>query len=94
MLRSTRRFFAISSTAMSQNSVMNAHAHDLITFDSIKEAAERIKQYVHRTPMMTCSQLNQSAGGKQLFFKCENFQKTGSFKVWLSFCFSLSYFLF
>ena len=35
---------------------------------------------MHRTPVLTCSYLDQLSGYK-LFFKCENSQKTGSFKV-------------
>lgn len=45
----------------------------------ILEAAGRIKPYVHRTPVFTSENLNQLTGA-QLYFKCENFQKTGSFK--------------
>jgi len=42
-------------------------------------AAERIQPFVHRTPVLTCETLNRLAG-RELFFKCENLQKTGSFK--------------
>ncbi len=41
----------------------------------IREAADRIAPYVHRTPVMTCSTLDALAG-RSLFFKCEVFQKT------------------
>ncbi len=44
------------------------------------EAHERIKPYIHRTPVLTSSFLNQLTGA-ELFFKCENFQKAGAFKV-------------
>jgi threonine dehydratase/serine racemase len=47
--------------------------------DAIREAAERIKPFAHRTPVMTCRTLDQLAG-RALYFKCENFQKSGSFK--------------
>ncbi|MBO6930084.1 MAG: pyridoxal-phosphate dependent enzyme, partial [Roseibium sp.] len=43
-------------------------------------AHERIKPYVHRTPVLTSSFLNELTGA-ELFFKCENFQKAGAFKV-------------
>ncbi|MCF6302673.1 MAG: pyridoxal-phosphate dependent enzyme [Devosiaceae bacterium] len=43
-------------------------------------AHERIKPYVHRTPVLTCSYLNELTGA-ELFFKCENFQKAGVFKA-------------
>ncbi|MEY8144739.1 pyridoxal-phosphate dependent enzyme, partial [Falsihalocynthiibacter sp. CO-5D18] len=50
------------------------------TFDDVKTAHERIKPYIHRTPVLTSSFLNELTGA-QLFFKCENFQKAGAFKV-------------
>lgn len=40
----------------------------------------RIKPYIHNTPVLTSSLLNEISG-TSLFFKCENFQKTGSFKM-------------
>jgi threonine dehydratase len=43
-------------------------------------AHERIKPYVHRTPVLTSSFLNEMTGA-ELFFKCENFQKAAAFKV-------------
>ncbi len=45
----------------------------------IERAAERIRPYAHRTPVLTSSALNQLTGA-ELFFKCENFQKVGAFK--------------
>ena len=45
----------------------------------IRAAAERIAPYAHRTPVLTCASLDETAGG-QLFFKCEIFQKVGAFK--------------
>jgi threonine dehydratase len=50
------------------------------TMDDIRRAAERIRPYVHRTPVLTCESLNHMAGAF-LFFKCENFQKAGAFKM-------------
>jgi threonine dehydratase len=46
----------------------------------VLEAKERVKGHVHHTPVMTCSWLN-SQSGHSLFFKCELFQKAGSFKI-------------
>ncbi|MFY9310397.1 MAG: pyridoxal-phosphate dependent enzyme [Bacteroidia bacterium] len=40
----------------------------------------RIAPYIHRTPVLTSSQLNQLVGA-ELFFKCENFQRIGAFKM-------------
>ncbi|HUS86366.1 MAG TPA: pyridoxal-phosphate dependent enzyme [Bacteroidales bacterium] len=45
----------------------------------IREAHKRIKPYIHKTPVLTSSQLNKIFGAN-LFFKCENFQKVGAFK--------------
>ena len=45
----------------------------------IREAYKRLRPYVHRTPVLTSSQLN-SLYGSELYFKCENFQKVGAFK--------------
>ena len=49
------------------------------TLVDIHAAAERIKPYVHRTPVLTNQSLDQSVGA-QVFLKCENFQKVGAFK--------------
>ena len=46
---------------------------------SIREAADRISEAAHVTPVMTSSSLDEIAG-RSLFFKCENFQKMGAFK--------------
>jgi threonine dehydratase len=51
-----------------------------LEFDSICAAHERIRPYIHRTPVMTSSRLDE-ASGAHLFFKCENFQKIGAFKA-------------
>ncbi len=45
----------------------------------IKKAATLIKPHINQTPILTCSTLNALTGAT-LFFKCENFQKSGSFK--------------
>lgn len=49
-------------------------------WDHVLEAHERIRPYIHCTPVLTSSYLNQLTGA-ELFFKCENFQKAGAFKV-------------
>jgi threonine dehydratase len=49
------------------------------TLVEIQAAAERIRPYAHRTPVLTCSGLDAMTGAR-LFFKCENFQKVGAFK--------------
>jgi len=47
--------------------------------EAIDQALQHIRGSIHRTPVLTCSTIDQKVGA-QLFFKCENFQKTGSFK--------------
>ena len=47
---------------------------------AIVEAHERIRPRIHRTPVLTSASLNAMARA-ELFFKCENLQKTGSFKI-------------
>ncbi len=49
------------------------------TINDIRQAAERIKPYAHRTPVLTNESLNEQVGA-QVFLKCENFQKVGAFK--------------
>ncbi|NKB90306.1 MAG: pyridoxal-phosphate dependent enzyme [Acidobacteria bacterium] len=56
------------------------HDSSPIGNDEIRAARERIAPHVHRTPIMTCSTLDQRFDAR-LFFKCENFQKSGAFKV-------------
>ena len=51
-----------------------------ITKEQIETAHERIKPFIHKTPVLTSSYLNQLSG-TELFFKCENFQKIGAFKI-------------
>jgi threonine dehydratase len=46
----------------------------------ILEAHERIRPRIHRTPVLTSASLDELTGA-ELFFKCENLQKTGSFKI-------------
>ncbi|MGH7838876.1 MAG: pyridoxal-phosphate dependent enzyme, partial [Candidatus Binataceae bacterium] len=47
---------------------------------SIREAHRRISPRIHRTPVVTCSSLDEIAGAR-IYFKCENLQKTGSFTI-------------
>ncbi len=50
------------------------------TWEAILAAHARIAPRIHRTPVLTSASLNAIAGTR-LFFKCENLQKTGSFKI-------------
>jgi len=49
------------------------------TIEDVRAAQRRIAGLVHRTPVMTCTTLNEMVGAR-LYFKCENFQKVGAFK--------------
>jgi threonine dehydratase len=51
-----------------------------ITKQHIEEAHERIKPFIHKTPVLTSKTLDQVSGAR-IFFKCENFQKIGAFKI-------------
>src|ERR1700736_4728926 len=51
-----------------------------IDLDRIRAAHQRIRQHIHRTPVLTSERLDEASGAK-LFFKCENFQKIGAFKA-------------
>lgn len=50
------------------------------TYEDVTAAQGRIAPYIHHTPVLTSSFLNELTGA-ELFFKCENFQKAGAFKV-------------
>jgi threonine dehydratase len=50
------------------------------TIGEILDAAGRIRPLIHRTPVLTCRSLDGLCGAR-LFFKCENFQKVGAFKI-------------
>ncbi|HJS53251.1 MAG TPA: pyridoxal-phosphate dependent enzyme [Chitinophagaceae bacterium] len=51
-----------------------------ITKQHIKAAHKRIKPFIHRTPVLTSKTLNNISEA-QIFFKCENFQNIGAFKI-------------
>ena len=51
-----------------------------LNLDRIRAAHERVRAYIHRTPVLTSSRFDDASGAK-LFFKCENFQKIGAFKA-------------
>src|ERR1700733_13389148 len=51
-----------------------------VTWQAIQAAHARIAPRIHRAPIMTSSSLDALIGAR-VFFKCENLQKTGSFKI-------------
>ena len=52
----------------------------MVNFNHIKYAHNRISNFIHNTPILTCENINKETN-TNLFFKCDNFQKTGSFKI-------------
>ena len=52
----------------------------MVTLTDIQQAHDRIRPHIHRTAILTSRSLNELSGAK-LFFKCENFQRAGSFKI-------------
>ena len=50
-----------------------------ISFDDIERAQKRLAGVAHRTPVLTSKTADERTGAR-LFFKCENFQRTGAFK--------------
>jgi threonine dehydratase len=52
----------------------------MLTLDQINEARHRIASRIHRTPVLTSRQFNEAVG-MEVFFKCENFQRAGAFKI-------------
>ncbi|MCH7402605.1 pyridoxal-phosphate dependent enzyme [Belliella kenyensis] len=54
--------------------------HVFPTLENIQVAHQRIQPFIHRTPIMKSTAINELAGC-EIFFKCENFQKVGAFKA-------------
>ncbi len=52
----------------------------MITHKEMVKVHDRISPYIHRTPVLTSTLLNQISGA-EIFFKCENFQRMGAFKM-------------
>ena len=52
----------------------------MVTYNDIEKAHQRISDHIHNTPILTSDSIDNELGSN-LFFKCENFQKTGSFKI-------------
>ena len=52
----------------------------MVNYTDIQSAHQRISNFIHNTPILTCENINLDAD-TNLFFKCDNFQKTGSFKI-------------
>jgi threonine dehydratase len=60
--------------------------HRMFSIELIREAHERIRGRIHRTPVLTSRAFDEAASAaskseRRVFFKCENFQRTGAFKM-------------
>ena len=84
----TRSLSGAHVTRMARSNSQASSVRLPLTMDDVREAEERIRGHVTRTPVMTCSRLDMESG-HSLFFKCELFQKTGSFKVSAETCVSV-----
>jgi threonine dehydratase len=62
------------------NMTDNNSDHGALTLAEVRAAHARIRDKIHRTPLMSSRVLNELTG-KQLLFKCENLQKAGAFKA-------------
>lgn len=51
-----------------------------VTIDDVRAAAERIRPFVHRTPLLASRSLSEAIGS-EIRLKCENLQRAGSFKI-------------
>ena len=51
-----------------------------VTINTIRDAHSRIKTHVHKTPVKSSTEINENAG-VELYFKCENLQRSRSFKI-------------
>lgn len=58
---------------------MSEHTAPPPTYDDVAAAAHRLKGMAHRTPVLRSTSADESTGA-QVFFKCENLQRTGAFK--------------
>src|SRR6202163_2541939 len=65
---------------MSSTPLAKTIAYSPPDWRAIREAHARIAPRIHRTPIMTSASLDAMTGAR-IFFKCENLQKTGSFKI-------------
>lgn len=52
----------------------------MLSIDDVKAAAHRLAGRIHRTPAVTCRSFDEAVG-HSVFFKCENLQRAGSFKI-------------
>src|SRR5215471_10928709 len=66
--------------SMTTAPTFEATTYQAPSWEAVSEAHARIAPRIHRTPVLTSTSLDALAGAR-FFFKCENLQKTGSFKI-------------
>ncbi|EFC45139.1 predicted protein [Naegleria gruberi] len=66
-----------------QQSVSSSCCFKEISLSDIENASERIRKYIHKTPVLTNSTISQMTGipNCTLYLKCENLNKVGAFKI-------------
>ncbi|MBL4704240.1 MAG: threonine/serine dehydratase [Flavobacteriales bacterium] len=52
----------------------------MTTKKDLQEVAQRVQKYIHKTPILSSESINEILG-LHVYFKCENFQKMGAFKM-------------
>ncbi len=57
-----------------------AHAHRLVEIDAVRAAAARLEGVIHATPVQRSRAVSEQVGA-EVWLKCENLQRTGSFKL-------------
>lgn len=73
--------FGLCEFILTRVSSSNISAAEVsLRLDDVRAAAERIRPYIHRTPLLTSRSLSERAG-VEVQLKCENLQRAGSFKV-------------
>src|SRR5207253_8237007 len=67
-------------TAVTSSNISTSPSTTLPTLADVRAAAERIRPYIHRTPLLTSRSLSDRFGF-EVRLKCENLQRAGSFKI-------------
>lgn len=60
--------------------IFNIIFNSMISFEDIRKAHQVVSPVVHRTPVLTSRSLDRETG-LSIYFKCENFQRVGAFKI-------------
>ncbi len=80
MLKALLPLLKKENQTLKGNRNLGTHLIDIDSRKALNTVRQRIASYIHWTSVLTSTSLNEQAGVK-LFFKCENFQKMGAFKM-------------